>query len=95
MTQTSNRLLDDMARLMTDAAGMARGAREEVEAFMRTQAERVLNDLDVVSREEFEAVKMMAEEARAENAALAERVAALEAAGAQKPKKPRARKPAA
>ncbi len=91
MTQTSNRLLDDMARLMTDAAGMARGAREEVEAFMRTQAERVLNDLDVVSREEFEAVKMMAEEARAENAALAERIAALEAAGA-KPKKPQARK---
>ena len=90
MTQTSNRLLDDMARLMTDAAGMARGAREEIEAFMRTQAERVLNDLDVVSREEFEAVKMMAEEARAENAVLAERLAALEA-GAAKPQKPRAR----
>lgn len=78
MTHTSNRLLDDLAKLMTDAAGMARGARGEVDAFMRSQAERILNDLDIVSREEFEAVRLMAQEAREENARLAERIAALE-----------------
>ncbi|MFN0264447.1 accessory factor UbiK family protein [Tepidamorphus sp. 3E244] len=84
MTHTSNRLLDDLAKLMTDAAGMARGARTEVDTFMRSQAERVLNELEVVSREEFEAVKLMAQEAREENARLAARIAALED-GASKP----------
>lgn len=90
MTHTNNRLLDDLARLMTDAAGMARGARTEVDSFVRTQAERILNDLDMVSREEFEAVRMMAQEAREENARLAERIAALEVAGA-KPRATRAK----
>ena len=67
MTHTNNRLLDDLARLMTDAAGMARSARGEVDTFFRAQAERILGELDVVSREEFEAVKEMAAKARAED----------------------------
>jgi BMFP domain-containing protein YqiC len=79
MTQTSNRLLDELARMMTDAAGAAQGARREVEAIMRAQADRILTEMDVVRREEFEAVREMAEKARAENEALAQRVAALEA----------------
>jgi BMFP domain-containing protein YqiC len=90
MTHTNNRLLDDLARLMTDAAGMARGARSEVDGFFRTQAERILSDLDMVSREEFEAVRLMAQAAREDNARLEARIAALEAAGA-KPKAPRAK----
>ena len=79
MTQTSNRLLDDLARLMTDAAGAAQGVRREAEGFFRSQAERVLRELDVVQREEFEAVRAMAQRAREENERLAERLAALEA----------------
>ena len=79
MTQTSNRLLDDLARLMTDAAGAAQGVRREAEGFFRAQAERVLRELDVVQREEFEAVRAMAQLAREENERLAERLAALEA----------------
>lgn len=80
MTQTSNPILDEFARLMTDAAGAAQGVKREVETLMRSQGERFLRDMDVVSREEFEAVKAMVEKARAENEALAARVAALEAA---------------
>lgn len=83
MTQTSNRILDDLAKLMTDAAGAAQGVRREVETVMRSQAERILHDLDVVQREEFEAVKAMAEKARAENERLEARVVALEEALAQ------------
>jgi BMFP domain-containing protein YqiC len=79
MTQTSNRVFDELARLMTDAAGAAQGVRREVETLMRAQAERLLRDMDVVPREEFEAVKAMARKAREENEALAARVAALEA----------------
>lgn len=79
MTQTSNRLLDEFAKLMTDAVGVADGARKEVETAMRSQGERMLRDMDVVQREEFEAVKAMAERAREENDRLAERLAALEA----------------
>ncbi|HEY6277688.1 MAG TPA: accessory factor UbiK family protein [Streptosporangiaceae bacterium] len=80
MTQTSNRFLDEMARLMNDAAGVAQGFRREVETLFRAQAERWLQDLDLVKREEFEAVKDMARLAREENEALAARVTALEAA---------------
>jgi BMFP domain-containing protein YqiC len=79
MTQTNNRLLDEFAKLMTDAAGAADGMRREAEGVMRAQAERVLKSMDVVDREEFEAVKAMAEKARTENEALAERAASLEA----------------
>ncbi len=80
MTQTSNPLFDELARMMTDAAGAAQGMKREVETLMRSQGERFLREMDVVSREEFEAVKAMAEKARAENEVLAARIAALEAA---------------
>jgi BMFP domain-containing protein YqiC len=79
MTQTTNRFFDEIARLMNDAAGVASGVRREVDALFRTQAERILRDLEVVQREEFEAVKEMARLAREENEALKARVAALEA----------------
>ena len=79
MTQTSNRFFDEVARLMNDAAGVAHGVRREFDTLVRTQAERILNDLDVVKREEFEAVKDMARIAREENEALKARIAALEA----------------
>lgn len=79
MTQTSNRLLDEFAKLMTDAAGAAQGFRREAETVMQTQAERMLEKLDVVKREEFEAVRAMAEKARAENERLSELVTQVEA----------------
>ena len=79
MPQTSNRLLDEFARLIGDAAGVARGARDEFENVVRSQGERMLREMDVVQREEFEAVRAMAEKAREENEALVQRVAALEA----------------
>ncbi len=78
MTQTSNRIFDEFAKLMTDAAGAAHGVRQEVETIMRSQAERFFRDMDVVQREEFEAVKAMAQKAREENEALAARLAVLE-----------------
>ncbi len=78
MTQTSNRLLDEMARLMNDAAGVAQGVRREFDSLFRSQAERILRDLDVVQREEFEAVKEMARLAREENELLKARIYALE-----------------
>ncbi len=79
MTQTSNRFFDEIARLMNDAAGVASGVRREFDTMVRNQADRVLRDLDVVKREEFEAVKEMARLAREENEALKARIAALEA----------------
>jgi BMFP domain-containing protein YqiC len=79
MTQTTNRFLDDLAKLMTDAAGAAEGVRREVTGVMRAQAERLLADMEVVQREEFEAVKAMAEKARTENEKLEARIAELEA----------------
>jgi len=80
MVQTTNRFFDEMARLMNDAAGAAQGMRREFETLFRGQAERVLRELDLVRREDFEAVKDMARIAREENEALKVRVAALEAA---------------
>ena len=79
MTQTTSRFLDEIARLMNDAAGVAQGVRREFDTLFRTQAERILRDLDVVKREEFEAVKEMARLAREENEALKARIEALEA----------------
>ena len=79
MTQTTGRFFDELGKLLTDAAGAADGVRKEVESVVRAQAERVLRDLDVVQREEFEAVKAMAQKAREENEQLKERIAALEA----------------
>ncbi len=79
MTQTSNRLFDELARLMTDAANVAQGVRREASTAFRSQADRLITDLDLVRREDFEAVKEMASRARAENERLAERLSALEA----------------
>jgi len=79
MVQTTGRLYDEFARLMNDAAGVAQGVRREFDTVLRAQAERILRDLDVVHREEFEAVKEMARLAREENEALKARIAALEA----------------
>jgi BMFP domain-containing protein YqiC len=79
MVQTTNRFFDEVARLMNDAAGVAQGVRREFETLFRNQADRFLRDLDVVKREEFEAVKEMARIAREDNEALKARVAALEA----------------
>ena len=84
MTQTNNRIFDEMARLMNDAAGVAQGVRREFDTLFRAQAERMLRDLDVVSREEFEAVKEMAQLAREENEALKARIEALEAKSGEK-----------
>lgn len=77
--RTPNRLLDDLAKLATNAAGVAQGAREEAETLVRSRIERFLSSRDLVTREEFDAVRAMAIEARAENERLAERIAALEA----------------
>ena len=79
MSTASNRILDELAKLMTDAAGAAQGVRREVETAFKSQAEKVLNSMDVVQREEFEAAREMAVKARAENKELATRVAALAA----------------
>lgn len=83
MTQTTNRFLDEFAKLLTDAAGAAQGMRREVETLMKAQGERILRDMDVVQREEFEAVKEMAAKARDENEQLKARIAELEAAVSQ------------
>jgi BMFP domain-containing protein YqiC len=79
MPQTQSRFFDDLSRLMTDAAGLADGARREAQTFARTQMERMMSGMDIVTREEFEAVKEMAARAREDNEKLAARVAALEA----------------
>jgi hypothetical protein len=79
MPQTYGRFFDDLSRLMSDAAGVAEGARREVDAVLRSQLERLLAGMDVARREEFEAVREMATLARAENDRLRERIAALEA----------------
>ena len=78
MTQSGNPLFDNFARLMTDAAGDATGVKREAEGVMKAQLERLIRDLDVVSREEFEAVRAMAILAREENERLAARIVELE-----------------
>ena len=85
MAQTNNRFFDEAARLMNDAAGVAQGVRREFDTMLRHQAERILGDLDVVRREEFEAFKEMVRLAREENEALQARIAALEARLEAKP----------
>jgi len=76
--QTDNRLLDGMARFFTNAAGAAQAFKAEMETMMKSRFERLVADLDLVPREEFDAVKAMAAKARAENDKLATRVAELE-----------------
>lgn len=80
MTTTgTNRFFDEFAKIMTDAAGAAQGMRKEVEGAFHAQADRWLNSLDVVKREEFDVVREMAIQARDENDALRARIEALEA----------------
>ncbi|MCT4654677.1 MAG: accessory factor UbiK family protein [Cohaesibacter sp.] len=78
MTHVNNRLFDEFAKLMSDAAGVAQGVRGEAETMFRAQLERFIGDMDLVTRDEFEAVKAMAATARDENEALKARLDALE-----------------
>jgi BMFP domain-containing protein YqiC len=78
--QTSNKMFDDLSKLMTNAMGVAQGAKTEAETAMKGWIDRWLADRDFVTREEFDAVRAMAQKAREENEALKARVAALEAA---------------
>lgn len=89
MSQGPNRMFDEFAKLMTDAAGAAQGLKREGEEFFRTQADRMMANMDVVKREEFDVVRDMAIKALEENETLKARIAALED-GASKP--PRAKK---
>ncbi len=77
---TSNKLFDDLSKLMTNALGVAQGARTEAETAMRGWIDRWMADRDFVTRDEFDAVRAMAQKAREENEALNARLAALEAA---------------
>ncbi|MCZ6509508.1 MAG: accessory factor UbiK family protein [Alphaproteobacteria bacterium] len=76
--QTRNRLLDDLARVANGAVGVATGMREEIEALVQQRVERVLGRLNLVTREEFEAVKAMAARARSEQEVLKKRIHDLE-----------------
>jgi BMFP domain-containing protein YqiC len=78
MAQTSNRFLDDLARLATDAVGAAQGVRREVETVVRSQAERLIKDMDVATREEVEVLRELVLALRAENEQLSARLKALE-----------------
>jgi BMFP domain-containing protein YqiC len=77
--QGRSKFVDDVAQLVTNAMGIAQGARAEVETAVKSRIDRWLADRDFVTREEFDAVRAMAQKAREENAALAARIAALEA----------------
>jgi hypothetical protein len=96
MTTTSSRFFDELAKLMTNAAGAAQGVRREIDTLVQAQVERVLNNLEVVKREEFEAVKDMARKAREENDHLTQRIVALESKlGSAAPAEPKPEEPAA
>ena len=79
MSHSPNRLADELARVMSGAMGLAQGVQREADGFVKGQIERILRDADVVSREEFEAVREMAILARDENEKLNARIVALEA----------------
>lgn len=93
MTQGPNKLFDEFAKLMTDAAGAAQGMKREAETAFRSQAERFLADMDLVKRDDFDAVQEMAARARGENDDLKARIDALEkrVAALEKPAKPATR----
>ena len=93
--QSSNRIFDDMARVTSGALGTLAGLRREVEAMVRHQFERLLDGMDLVTRDEFETVRAMAEKARTEQEKLAARVAVLEAALADKKGPAKTRAPSA
>lgn len=78
MTTTSSKFFDELAKLMTNAAGAAQGVRRELDALVQSQVERVINNLELVKREEFDVVRDMASKAREENDRLALRIADLE-----------------
>ena len=82
--QTPNKFFDDMSQLMTNAMGVAQGAKTEAETAMKSWIDRWMADRDFVTREEFDAARAMAQKAREENAALEARIAALEASLAKK-----------
>jgi BMFP domain-containing protein YqiC len=90
MPQTRNAILDEFAKLATDAAGVAQGVRREAESVLRGRVERLLAAMDVVTREEFETVREMAVRAREENARLSARIDALEAQAAERSDPPSA-----
>ncbi|MDG1010082.1 MAG: accessory factor UbiK family protein [Amylibacter sp.] len=79
--QTQNKLLEDISKVMTNAMGVAQGAKTEAETALKSWMDRWLADRDFVSREEFDAVRLMAQKAREENIALAARLDALETMG--------------
>lgn len=79
--QARGKIFDDISQLMTNAMGVAQGAREEAETAMKSMVDRWLADRDFVTREEFDAVRAMAQKAREENEALRARLDALEAKG--------------
>ena len=85
--QTNNKFFDDMSKVMTSAMGVAQGAKEEAETTMKSWIDRWLADRDFVTREEFDAVKAMAQKAREENISFSKRLDALE-----KKKSPKAKK---
>ncbi len=99
--QNRNKVLDDLSQMMTNAMGVAQGAKGEAETAMKSWVDRWLAERDFVTRDEFEAVRLMAQKAREENAALAARLETLEATSnpaakpVKKPVKKPARKPAA
>ncbi|MCO4824806.1 MAG: accessory factor UbiK family protein [Amylibacter sp.] len=82
--QTQNKFFEDISKVMTNAMGVAQGAKTEAETAMKSWMDRWLADRDFVSREEFDAVRLMAQKAREENASLSARLDALEAKGAKK-----------
>src|SRR5437764_8552781 len=89
MPTTSSRFFDELAKLMSNAAGAAQGVRREIDTLVKAQVERVLNDIGAVKREELDVVRDMARKAREENDRLAARIAELEARLAQSvPSKP-------
>ncbi len=84
--QSRNKFFDDMSQLMTNAMGVAQGAKTEAETAMKGFIDRWVADRDFVTREEFDAVRAMAQKAREENATLEARIVALEAAAGGKKK---------
>jgi len=84
--QTRNKIMDDISQLMTNAMGVAQGAKGEAETAMKGLVDRWLADRDFVTREEFDAVRAMAQKAREENESLAARIAVLESKGKRKTK---------
>lgn len=78
MTQTNNRFFDELSKFMTDAAGVADGVQREMETFLKIQAEKILANMELVRRDEFEAVKIMAQRAREDTEMLTTRINMLE-----------------